>query len=374
MLRRSLFLVAGLVVSALIVVGLIVGPGAGRGGDDHAAVRARTTTSTTHATTTGPTTTTTAPRRGSGQPVTFAFGGDVHFEGILRTKLQSDPGGMFSAIAPELSAADIAMVNLETAITDRGTPEPKQYNFRTSPSALVALHAAGVDVVTEANNHSRDYGAVGFDDTLAAKAGSPIPVLGIGHNATEASTPWQTVVHGQRIAVFGITDVLDDALISTWTASDTQAGVASSKGANQTRLEAAIRAVRSVSDTVVVYLHWGAEGLTCPTPRQQELAAALVAAGADIVVGSHAHRVAGGGRMGTAFVDYGLGNFAFYNESGAAGNTGVLNVTATGRDIDAYQWKPARIVNGVPRLLTGDAAAQASVMWESQRACTALSP
>ena len=41
------------------------------------------------------------------------------------------------------------------------------------------------------------------------------------------------------------------------------------------RLLDGIRAVRRSTDTVVVYLHWGAEGQVCPTPRQRELADAL---------------------------------------------------------------------------------------------------
>jgi len=98
---------------------------------------------------------------------------------------------------------------------------------------------------------------------------------------------------------------------------------------------AGIRAVRPTVDTVVVDLHWGVEGATCPSPRQQELARALVAAGADVIVGSHSHRVMTAGRLDGAFVDYGLGNFAFYNESGLSGVTGVLRVTVTGRDVDA---------------------------------------
>ncbi|MEP6622884.1 MAG: CapA family protein, partial [Acidimicrobiia bacterium] len=76
------------------------------------------------------TTTTTIPRRGNGQAVTFAFGGDTHFEGGLRTQLNNNPGGMFAPIAPTLGAADIAMVNLETAIATGGSPDPKNYNFR----------------------------------------------------------------------------------------------------------------------------------------------------------------------------------------------------------------------------------------------------
>jgi hypothetical protein len=322
-----------------------------------------------------PTTTTTRPRRGSGQPVTFVFGGDVHFEGGLRSKLDSDPAGLLAPIAPELSAADIAMVNVETAITEGGSPSPKEYNFRAPASAFEALRVGGVDVITIANNHSVDYGPDGLADTLAAKAGTPIGVVGIGANAAEAYAPWRRDVKGQRIAVFGVSDVIDDHLIASWTASDTQPGIASSKDVSQARLVDSVRAARADSDTIVVYLHWGPEGINCPSQRQKDLARALVDAGADIVVGSHAHRVMSAGRLGSALVDYGLGNFVFYNESGDSGVTGVLTVTATGRDIDAYAWKPARIQGGVPRLVSGDAAAQDLANFNDRRtSCTDLLP
>lgn len=361
-------LVGLVVVAAALAVAAMSEP------DDGPAARSVTPDSTAVPPESRTTTTTTRPRRGNGQAVTLAFGGDVHFEGGLRSKLDSNPSGMFGPIAPELTQADVAMVNLETAITQRGTPMPKSYNFRAPPSAFEALRVAGVDVVTMANNHGIDYGPEGLADTLAAKAATPLGVVGIGANATEAYTPWKTEVRGQRIAVIGASDVIDDTLIAAWTATDTQGGIASAKGADQQRLIDAVRLARADADTLVVDLHWGAEGTDCPTPRQEELAQALVDAGADIVVGSHTHRVMTAGRVGTALVDYGLGNFVFYNESGASGVTGVLTVTATGRDIDAYAWKPARIRGGIPTLLSGDAAAQDLAAFTSRRACTNLQP
>jgi len=340
---------------------------------------ARAKVDRTSTTSTAPTTTTTTrPRRGSLQPVTFAFGGDVHFESHLRRKLDVDPSGMFAPIAGELSAADVAMVNLEAAITEGGTPDPKSYSFRAPARALDALRVAGVDVVTVANNHGRDYGPVGLADTLTAKASGALPVVGVGNNAAEAYAPWRVEVRGQRIAVFGASDVIDDPLRSQWIATDTQAGIASAKAPEQERLLAAVRAERPGADTIAVYLHWGSEGTDCPTARQRELARALVDAGADLIVGGHTHRVMSAGRLptteGNAFVDYGLGNFVFYNESGPSGITGVLTVTATGRDVDAYAWKPARIRGGIPTPLTGDAAATDVAAFDQRRTCTDLTP
>jgi poly-gamma-glutamate capsule biosynthesis protein CapA/YwtB (metallophosphatase superfamily) len=303
-------------------------------------------------------------------PVVLAFAGDVHFEGVLDAKLRADPSAVLAPIAPVLERADVAMVNLETAITERGTAAPKQYTFRAPPSALTALARAGVDVATMANNHGLDYGGVGLIDSLAAIRSSSFPVVGIGAHATDAYAPYVKTVKGQRIAFIGATQVLDDNLVAAWTATDTHGGLASAKNAD--RLVQAVRAVRGRADTVVVFLHWGREGDTCPSDAQRTIARQLVAAGADVVVGSHAHRLMGAGRLGDAFVAYGLGNFAFYARGGPGAQSGVLLLTVRGRHVDDYQWKPAVIIGGVPNPLQGNAALAAESVWNSLRTCTGL--
>lgn len=305
-------------------------------------------------------------------PVTFAFGGDVHFEGVLRDALADDPATVLEDIAPSLSGADLAMVNLETAITEGGTPEDKTYTFRAPATAFDALRAAGVDVVTMANNHGMDFGPEGLADSLAARDASGFPVVGIGRDATEAYAPYRTVINGQRIAVLAATDVLDGNLIGRWTATDDQGGVASAK--REDRLVAAVESARADADTVVVFLHWGTEGTTCPNDAQPPLAQRLVDAGADLVVGSHAHRLLGTGHRGDALVAYGLGNFAFYTSGGAGADTGVLHVTVTGRHVDDYTWEPAVISGGRPRPLTGEDAEAATAAWDDLRDCTDLTP
>ena len=100
----------------------------------------------------------------------------------------------------------------------------------------------------------------------------------------------------------------------------------------------------------------------------------LFEAGSDIVVGSHAHRVFGAGRVGSSLVAYGLGNFAYGREDGESGRSGVLTVQATGREVDAYSWTPARITNRIPIPETATAATAAVAEWENRRACSELSP
>ncbi|MFD0527191.1 CapA family protein [Kitasatospora arboriphila] len=97
-------------------------------------------------------------RRGRGT-ITVAFAGDVHFEGRTASRLAGGPDTALGPISRTLAAADLAVLNLETAITGRGAPEPKTYTFRTSPKALQTLRDAGVDVVSLANNHAVDFGA-----------------------------------------------------------------------------------------------------------------------------------------------------------------------------------------------------------------------
>jgi poly-gamma-glutamate synthesis protein (capsule biosynthesis protein) len=324
---------------------------------------------------------------GSGQPVTLAFAGDTHFvdqwdtEGgavytgvpVLAEQLAADPTHVLAPIAPVLSRADLAMVNLETAITDRGQPvSGKAYHFRSSPESFVALKAAGVDVVTMANNHALDYGPVGLTDTFDAIAASGLGVVGIGHNASEAYGPYRTTLNGQRIAIFGAVDWLEPALVDTWTATDSRPGLAFS--IHPERLLDTVRAVRPDVDTLVVFQHWGVEDTHCASPEQHSLALALVAAGADIVVGSHAHRVFGAGHVGAALVAYGMGNFVYWREDGESGSSGVLLVTVTGRRVDAYSWVPARIVHGIPVPESGQVAAADLSQWAQRRVCSALVP
>ena len=117
--------------------------------------------------------------------VTLAFAGDVHFQ-IQVAALLDDPRGL-GPISRALSDADVTMVNLESAITERGSWDPKdlerpeeRYWFRAPARALDVLADAGVDVVTMANNHGADLGPIGLQDTLRAARNAPLAVIGVG--------------------------------------------------------------------------------------------------------------------------------------------------------------------------------------------------
>lgn len=304
-------------------------------------------------------------------PVTIAFAGDINVERSLATRLENDPDTFVGPFAELLREADLVIGNLEAALVSGGSPVDKEFTFRAPPSVLDALAAGGFDVLSAANNHAMDYGRDGLAESVEIKRSrSDGMVIGIGENEDEAFAPHTAVVGGHTVAVIAATQVLDAELISDWTATADQGGVASAKRVD--RLVEEVEAARATADTVIVYLHWGVETETCPSDSQQELAQTLSDAGADLIVGGHAHRVQGGGRLGRSFVGYGLGNFLFGAVGDDSAKSGVLLVEVDGRNVLGYEWRPARISDRVPIPLEGTEADDAVDEWNSLRECTNL--
>jgi poly-gamma-glutamate capsule biosynthesis protein CapA/YwtB (metallophosphatase superfamily) len=308
------------------------------------------------------------PAVSSPSPLVLGFAGDVHFTGRT-APLLAQPATAFGPIAQVLGSADLTMVNLETAITDRGTEEPKQFHFRAPIAAFEAVRAAGVDVVTMANNHVLDYGQVGLADTLDNGHRAGFPSVGIGHNAAEAFAPLYTTVKGTKIAILAFSQVHE--LEFTWAAKDDRPGVA--MALDLARATAAVRAARAAADVVIVFNHWGQEGNSCPTSEQKTFAGHLAAAGADLIIGSHAHTLQGSGWMGRTFVAYGLANFLWYGDSFST-ETGVLKLTMDGRKVAKADFAPAAVSEtGQPLPLQGDAATKVSQRYAGLRGCAGLS-
>jgi poly-gamma-glutamate synthesis protein (capsule biosynthesis protein) len=286
----------------------------------------------------------------TGRPVKLAFAGDVHFEGSSAAALDDGVG----SAAEVLRAADLAFVNLETAVTDGGNRQPKQYAFRAPARAFDVLRDAGVDAVSMANNHGMDYGRAGLSDSLAAAKDAEMPVLGAGVDDAAAYAPLRRTVRGVRVSVFAATDVLDSFAVGSWPALADRPGLAVVKDAGLARLADAVRVEKADhADVVAVVVHWGVELVACPSARQQEVAQALADAGADVVAGSHAHVLQPTVRTGRTVVAYGLGNFVFYARDADTVQSGVLTVTVTKAGVRGSTWSPALITSGRPMLLTG---------------------
>lgn len=326
---------------------------------------------TAAATTPAPTLT---PTPAAPQTITFAFGGDVHFTGRTTTLLTaSNPVGSFTA---QLSAADLAMVNLETAVTTRGTPEPKEFHFRAPPTAYEALRRSGIDVASLGNNHALDYGRVGLADTLDSARTASFPVVGAGRNVDEAYAPYLTTIRGVRVAILAMSQI--HTLAEEWKPTATRSGIAMTH--DRERAVAAVRAARTQADVVIVYLHWGVERSNCPKDEMRTFAAAMAGAGATMVLGTHAHVPLAGGFIGTTYVHYGLGNFVWYvgSSDSVLLTVTVTAVPGTGPDqarVTAEEVTPAVIsTTGQARPVTGTQAAGVRARLADAQRCAHLAP
>jgi poly-gamma-glutamate synthesis protein (capsule biosynthesis protein) len=300
--------------------------------------------------------------------VTLAFAGDVHFAGRV-ARLLKDPATTFGSIASVLKSADFTAVNLETPVTSRGRPQPKAYHFATTPDAFTALHDSGIDLVTMANNHILDYGQTGLADTLAAARAAHFPYVGAGDNAAAAWAPYVTTINGTKIAILGVSQVAE--LASTWVATSHRPGEANA--INLGRTLAAVRAAKRLARIVIVFMHWGTEGMPCPDQNQLSLAPKLAAAGASIIIGAHAHTLQGSGWLGHTFVAYGMGNFLWWENSYSTA-TGVLKLT-----VHPHRPLTARLIpavvsgTGQPIVDQGAVARRALAHYATLRACAGLS-
>jgi poly-gamma-glutamate capsule biosynthesis protein CapA/YwtB (metallophosphatase superfamily) len=355
---------AGLRLVALVTVGLLAL--AACTGGSPSATRPPATSSTPQPTPSASPSTTAA----AAGPVTLSFAGDVHFATKL-APLLDHPKTALTSLVPYLGSSDLAMVNLETSITTRGTAQPKQFHFRAPASAFEAVASGGIDAVTMANNHAADYGPVGLADTLSAIAQSPIPVVGIGADATAAYAPAYVNLRGTTVALLAAMQVPD------WTAGHFAAGPHSPGVAtafDPARLVAAIKAAKRKADVVVVFMHWGTEYTTCPNALQQSTAKALAKAGASVIVGAHAHKLMGAGWLGDTYVDYGLGNFVWWRRQTTVETwTGVLTLTVASGQVTRASWRPMVVsATGLPVVPSATEQTKLAAYWRGLRGCTGL--
>lgn len=257
---------------------------------------------------------TSAPAEAAGAAVpsiTIDAVGDVSLAREVAARMEAaGPAYPFARVAGMIDG-DVNIANLEGPLTDGGEPWPKGYNFRTPPRFASALTAGHLNVVTLANNHIMDYGREGLADTIGALDAAGVRHVGAGADADAAYAPAIIEMRGIRVAVLGYVATPEEASgfsISQWAAGPSTSGVAI--GTRAAVAEGA-RAAKRDADFVVVCLHAGTEYDRAPDATQRALAEAALSAGADAVVGAHAHVVQPVERRGGQLVAWGLGNFVF---------------------------------------------------------------
>jgi hypothetical protein len=246
------------------------------------------------------------------------------YAGDMALVAMPDGGGDLFARVRRFLRGDVVLGNLEGTLTDGGSSKCGSgssdcFAFHAPPSYARLFARAGFTVLNLANNHAYDFGAEGARETVAALDGA-----GIRHTGRPGEIAFVRV-RGLRVALLGFAPY-------PWAQSLTD-------------IRAAVRLVRyadAYADVVVATMHAGAEGAdrTHVHPGTEwflgenrgdavAFAHAVVAAGADLVVGSGPHVVRGFEWYHGRLIAYSLGNFAGYrtlNVSGTVGLSGILEV------------------------------------------------
>ncbi len=255
----------------------------------------------------------------------------------------------FALVAEQLSSADITLGNLESALGDVGQPAEKSYTFRAPPAAAESLALAGFDVLSFANNHALDYGTEAFIQASDLLSGQSIAIIGAGLNESAARKPLVLEARGLKLAFLAYVDVPVEVLgfdTKQWQAGGDQPGLL---WADLPIVEADVKKAREDADIVIVVLHSGFEYVEAPSPRQAEISRTAINAGADLVIGHHAHVLQGVEFFDTGVTVYGLGNFAF--EIDGDPETALLNVWLDEQGVRQIEFVPAVIqFGGQPRI------------------------
>ncbi|UHA72823.1 CapA family protein [Paenibacillus sp. 481] len=271
------------------------------------------------------------------EPINIIFAGDALMDWSVKETIRSKgPDYPFKYVAPAVTKADYAVVNLETAVTTHDQKDPNQlYNFKSDPISLKGIKNAGFDLVTIANNHALDFKQKGFLDTLNHLQDYQLPYVGGGKNAEEAYRAHEVTLKGKKIKFLAFSRFIPQTY---WFAGPDHPGIA--EAYNKSSVLPVIERERKDCDYLLVYMHWGVEKKNRPEPWQRTYAREIIDAGADAIVSSHVHVLQGFEYYKGKPIAYSIGNFLFpdYVRNDKA-DTGLLTLTLQDGEI-AMQFDP----------------------------------
>jgi len=216
--------------------------------------------------------------------VTLALLGDL----VLGRGVDPKPDSL-AYLKPDLSAADLALANLESPLASVLPTSDSTYNLCALSVRADLLPAWGFDLLSVANNHSLDCGSDGSAETRSALEAAGITSIGPGLE------PVYRDVNGLQLAFLAFDD--------------------SSSQLDEKAAEQAIRTARLTGAVVVISIHWGAEYQGGASDRQKSLAQQFAEAGAALIWGHHPHVLQPAEwidtSQGKTLVLYSLGNALF---------------------------------------------------------------
>lgn len=244
--------------------------------------------------------------RAGDDTITILAVGDIYLGGsanaFLKQKGYSYP---FEAMKDIVANADIAVANLEAPATNHVEVfMEKEFIVKTSPEAIEAIKGSGFDVVTLANNHIMDYGAIGLKDTIELLDKAKIRYAGAGKDLKHARMPAIINIKGTKIAFLAYSKVFPEEFYATNESSGTAPGFIE-------YVRDDIKDIKKLADIIVVSFHWSEELLKYPKEYQVKLAHLSIDSGASLVIGHHPHVIQEIERYKDGLILYSVGNFIF---------------------------------------------------------------
>jgi poly-gamma-glutamate synthesis protein (capsule biosynthesis protein) len=226
--------------------------------------------------------------------------------------------GNAGAVRDYLSGADLTLANFENPLVEGAVWHPEDTYFTGDLRLMPILDQAGIDGVTLGNNHVLDAGAAGLVETLGHLDRAGIARAGAGTNLADAREPMIFDLGGTKVGVLSYLGI--PGYDWAW-ATETAPGTAPLR---EDVVREDVERLRDEVDLLVVMPHWGREYLATPEPGQVELAHAAVDAGADLVVGGHAHWPKGVELYEETPIFYGVGNFLLDQSWSEETSTGIF--------------------------------------------------
>lgn len=245
---------------------------------------------------------------------------------------REDPRTIFDFVRDRLRQADLGFCQLEVNLTTRGVRLPQaRHTMRGDPRIADSLVEAGLEVVSFAGNHCMDWGPEGLFDTLENLERAGAIQIGTGKNIEEARKPAYVTRNGVTVGFVSVNSILPQ---NYW-AEENKPGCAPLRAHtiyeqiehdqpgtparvhtysfrdDLEDLLTTIREVRKNADVVVLSHHAGIHFVPAVIPDyQKEVAYAAIDAGADLVLGHHAHILKGIEIYKGKTIAYSLANFA----------------------------------------------------------------
>jgi poly-gamma-glutamate synthesis protein (capsule biosynthesis protein) len=210
---------------------------------------------------------------------------------------------LFEEVKTFFDANDLNVLDLECPLTTSKDGISKTGpHIKSHPETATILNHLNCELVATANNHFKDYGWKGMQETYEALTKHKISWLGSGANFEEASKFFYWIKDGINIAFINVTE-------NEWTTTHDE-----TPGCNPidlTNVFYQIQEAKKQSDFVVVIAHGGHEHYELPSPRMKKWYRFFVDAGAHAVIAHHTHIISGYEVYNEAPIFYSLGNFCF---------------------------------------------------------------